>query len=99
MANEKTQNDSTGRMDGQRWVSCEIPGCVNRMPYAGRGAPPKYCGQMVEGVRHTRLTAHRVAKGQLTLPTPGGDATPARADTEPRPGQHSYDDQARPVTA
>jgi DNA repair exonuclease SbcCD ATPase subunit len=98
-------NETHGGVDGrtssttdvERWVSCEIPGCVNRMPYAGRGAPPKYCGQTVDGVRHTRLTAHRLAKGQVTLPTPGG-GVPASA-TEPRRGENRYGDEARPVTA
>jgi hypothetical protein len=34
----------------------------------GRVAPPKYCGQTVEGVRHTRLTAYRLSRGEITLP-------------------------------
>jgi hypothetical protein len=58
--------DATGTSsttDVERWVSCEIPGCAHRMPYSGRGAPPKYCGQTVEGLQHTRLTAHRLTKG------------------------------------
>ncbi|HET9257594.1 MAG TPA: hypothetical protein VFO16_20665 [Pseudonocardiaceae bacterium] len=69
------------------------------MPYGGRGAPPKYCGQAVDGVRHTRLTAHRVAKGQLTLPAPGSGATPVGANTEHPWSEGKYRDQARPVTA
>ncbi|MGH3981792.1 MAG: hypothetical protein ACRDST_03640 [Pseudonocardiaceae bacterium] len=78
--------------DSQRWVSCEIPGCAHRMPYSGRGAPPKYCGQTVEGLRHTRLTAHRLSKGHITVPAAsatGGPGDPERGEV---------DGEARPVT-
>ncbi|MGH3589503.1 MAG: hypothetical protein ACRDRF_00495 [Pseudonocardiaceae bacterium] len=73
----------------QRWVSCEIPGCAHRMPYSGRGAPPKYCGQAVEGLRHTRLTAYRLSKGHITLPAASGPSDPEREEV---------DGDARPVT-
>src|SRR5262245_54261473 len=106
MANEASNSiegptsTATSTATIERWVSCEIPGCTNRMPYAGRGAPPKYCGQAVDGVRHTRLTAHRLAKGQVTLPGPtAGNGTPVRADTEHRRSEDKYRDEARPVTA
>ena len=80
----------------ERWVTCEIPGCTHRMHYAGRGAPLKYCGQTVEGVKHTRLTAYRLAKGQLTLPSPAGGQVSAVEREMPAEGD---DEQARPVTA
>ncbi|MGH3899352.1 MAG: hypothetical protein ACRDTA_14145 [Pseudonocardiaceae bacterium] len=80
-------------VDAQRWVSCEIPGCAHRMPYSGRGAPPKYCGQTVEGLRHTRLTAHRLSKGHITVP-PAGSATGGSGDAE----RGEVDGDARPVT-
>ncbi|MGH3766022.1 MAG: hypothetical protein ACRDTX_12875 [Pseudonocardiaceae bacterium] len=79
--------------EAQRWVSCEIPGCAHRMPYSGRGAPPKYCGQTVEGLRHTRLTAHRLSKGHITVP-PTGSATGVSGDPE----RGEIDGDARPVT-
>jgi hypothetical protein len=63
MMSDSTAAGTAPAGPGERWVSCEIPGCVNRMPYAGRGAPPKYCGKTVAGVRHTRLTAYRLSKG------------------------------------
>ncbi|MGH3711251.1 MAG: hypothetical protein ACRDRQ_24795 [Pseudonocardiaceae bacterium] len=78
--------------EAQRWVSCEIPGCAHRMPYSGRGAPPKYCGQTVEGLRHTRLTAHRLSKGHIIVPAAsatGGPGNPERGE---------IDGDARPVT-
>ncbi|MGH3926021.1 MAG: hypothetical protein ACRDTT_24710, partial [Pseudonocardiaceae bacterium] len=81
-------DDSAG---AQRWVTCEIPGCAHRMPYSGRGAPPKYCGQTVEGLKHTRLTAHRLSKGHITL-APGATAGPV----DPQRGE--IDGDARPVT-
>jgi hypothetical protein len=70
-------------------VTCEIPGCAHRMAYSGRGAPPKYCGQTVAGVRHTRLTAYRLSKGQITLPAPDGGVPhprcPVRIRSSPTP--------------
>src|SRR5262249_4344193 len=101
MVNEKDKSMAdppTGAVTIERWVSCDIPGCTNRMPYAGRGAPPKYCGQAVDGLRHTRLPAHRVAKGQLTLPVPGRGGTPVRATAEGQRSEDNYRDEARPVT-
>lgn len=78
----------------ERWVSCEIPGCANRMSYSpGRGAPPKYCGQMVEGVRHTRLTAYRLSRGQITLPVRA--STPAAGHPK---RSELYGEEARPVS-
>ncbi|HEY3895088.1 MAG TPA: hypothetical protein VGL88_06940 [Pseudonocardiaceae bacterium] len=81
-------------------MTCEIPGCVNGMRYSGRGAPPKYCGQMVEGLRHTRLTAYRLSKGQITLPAPGsGAATAPPVDPDPvAPGDEVYGGDGRPVS-
>jgi hypothetical protein len=33
--------------------------CANQMRYTpGRGAPPKYCGQVVDGRKHTTLNAY-----------------------------------------
>lgn len=101
-----TESTAAGRgsgpvaSSGERWVSCEIAGCENRMPYSGRGAPPKYCGQTVEGVRHTRLTAYRVSKGQITLPAPAGGATTAPpADPDPeQPTGEVYGGDGRPVS-
>jgi chromosome segregation ATPase len=78
----------------ERWVSCEIPGCTQRMPYSGRGAPPKYCGQTVAGVKHTRLTAYRLAKGQITLPSPGNGQDAAGLEE-----RNEISGEARPVTA
>jgi chromosome segregation ATPase len=86
---------------GERWVTCEIAGCGNGMRYSGRGAPPKYCGQTVEGLRHTRLTAYRLSKGQITLPAPdtSGAAAPP-ADPDPvAPGDGVYGGDGRPVSA
>jgi chromosome segregation ATPase len=80
-----------------RWVTCEIPRCTRRMPYSGRGAPPKYCGQVVEGVKHTRLTAHRLAKGQITLPVPDGGQAAVAGRQEA--GSEVEGGEARPVTA
>lgn len=99
MANESSTIGLAGTTDGERWVTCEIPGCANRMPYAGRGAPPKYCGKAVDGLRHTRLTAHRLGKGQVTLPASGSGGTLATVDTKHRRGEDKYSDEARPVTA
>lgn len=94
MVNESS-TDPAGR-ESERWVTCEIPGCTHRMPYAGRGAPPKYCGQTVGGLKHTRLTAHRLTKGQITLPSPAGGPVVAVEREEHGEGP---DEQARPVTA
>ena len=88
--------DPAGATSTERWVSCEILGCPQRMPYSGRGAPPKYCGQTVQGVRHTRLTAYRLAKGHITLPSLG-DGQAAAAEREEW-GEGGGED-ARPVTA
>jgi chromosome segregation ATPase len=91
MTDERTIDPPTS----ERWVSCEIPGCTQRMPYSGRGAPPKYCGQTVQGVRHTRLTAHRLVKGQITLPLPGNGQTTAEVVEQ----GEVEGEEARPVTA
>ncbi|GAA4546766.1 hypothetical protein [Pseudonocardia xishanensis] len=66
-------------------LTCELPGCTNVMEYSGVGRKPKYCGQTVDGVPHTRLTAHKVANGQLTLPAPGsrGGTDGETANTRP----------------
>jgi hypothetical protein len=40
---------------------------------------------MVEGAKHTRLTAHRLAKGQSTLPLPGASRDATEVE-EPGPG-------------
>ena len=40
MTNEKNMGMDGGQhgtVTIERWVSCEIPGCANRMPYAERG--------------------------------------------------------------
>ncbi len=94
MANESPTGPA-GATVTERWVSCEIPGCTHRMPYSGRGAPPKYCGQTVQGVKHTRLTAYRLAKGQIMLPSLGSNQ--AAAEWEER--VEGDGEQARPVTA
>ena len=86
---------------GERWMTCEIPGCVHRMAYSGRGAPPKYCGQTVAGVRHTRLTAYRLSKGQISMPAPvDGGASPASAGPDSvQPEAEGFGGgDARPVT-
>lgn len=95
MANESSTGPAS-REPAERWVTCEIPGCTHRMPYSGRGAPPKYCGQTVEGLKHTRLTAHRLTKGQITLPSLAGGQAAAVEGEERGEG---HDEQARPVTA
>lgn len=84
-----------GATHSERWVSCEIPRCANQMLYAGRG---RRRSTAMDGGRHTRLTAHRLTKGQITLPAPGG-RTQMTADTKQRRGEDNYSDQARPVTA
>lgn len=83
----------------ERWVNCEIQGCVNRVLYSpGRGAPPKYCGKTVDGLRHTRLTAYRLSRGQITLPA-RGDAGGASAESaDPGQQRELYDGDARPVS-
>lgn len=91
MVNESVADPTTA----ERWVSCEIPGCTRQMPYLGRGAPPKYCGQIVEGLKHTRLNAHRLAKGQIALPSPGSGQA---ADEVAEQGEVGGG-EARPVTA
>jgi predicted nucleic acid-binding Zn-ribbon protein len=99
---EATAGAAAGGGSGERWVTCEIPGCVNEMRYSGRGAPPKYCGQTVEGFKHTRLTAYRLNNGQITLPAPGsGGATPPPADPDPVApgGEVSAGGDGRPVSA
>src|SRR5262245_39715215 len=97
MANENTAGTG-GAAATERWVSCEIPGCVNRMAYIpGRGAPPKYCGQTVDGVRHTRLTAYRLSRGEITLPARVSSGAVA-AGGDPERGVEVYEGEARPVS-
>lgn len=96
MVNESTTDPVGATPTTERWVSCGIPGCTHRMPYSGRGAPPKYCGQSVQGVKHTRLTAYRLAKGQIMLPSLG--AGQAAASEGEQRGEEDGE-QARPVTA
>lgn len=74
-------------------VPCEIPGCTHRIAYRGTGRRPKYCGDVVDGLPHTRLTAYRLARGELTLPTSSAAAeSPASRHGE------GYSDQPRPVS-
>lgn len=95
MANKNTNTVGPGGAAvTERWVTCEIEGCINRMLYSpGRGAPPKYCGMTVDGLRHTRLTAYRLSRGQIALPIRGS----APAGSEQR--GEVYGEDARPVTA
>src|SRR5438309_1380859 len=60
---ENSATDPAGSAQ-QSWVSCEIPGCSRRIAYSGTGRKPKYCGEVIDGVAHTRLTAYRLARGQ-----------------------------------
>ncbi|MGH3611881.1 MAG: hypothetical protein ACRDRK_04550, partial [Pseudonocardia sp.] len=53
-------------------LACEFPGgCPHTLDYGGVGRRPRYCGQSVDGVTHTRYNAHRVNQGTLRLPVPG----------------------------
>ncbi len=54
--------NQTGVDDIEALVNCEFPGCVHRMRYSGRGRPPRYCGQSVDGLVHTRLTARAASR-------------------------------------
>ncbi|SFO26156.1 hypothetical protein SAMN05216207_104015 [Pseudonocardia ammonioxydans] len=71
---------------GLERIACQMPGIPGGCPhvieqYAGTGGrKPKYCGQTVDGVPHTRYTALRVREGKLTLPAPGSGP-----DHEPAP--------------
>lgn len=79
---DEIRHETPGTTTGVRWVQCEIPGCDRQMSYRGRGRPPRYCGQTIDGVSHTRLTAHRLTKGLMTLPqrssSPSSSGRPAR---------------------
>ncbi|MGD9705280.1 MAG: hypothetical protein AB7V74_23025 [Acidimicrobiia bacterium] len=69
-------------------IACEFPmpgGCPNVMEYAGVGRKPKYCQQVVDGLRHAAYNAHRVASGVVTVPEPGSRPASAPAATEPLP--------------
>jgi chromosome segregation ATPase len=81
--------------DTDQMVSCEIPGCVHRMRYSGRGRPPRYCGQVVDGLVHNRLSAYRLSKGEISLPTPGG----GRGEVEAAGVELGYTDQQPVSTA
>jgi chromosome segregation ATPase len=85
---------STGVDDTGQMVSCEIPGCVHRMRYSGRGRPPRYCGQVVDGLVHNRLSAYRLSKGEISLPT----ADASKAEDERDGGEQGYTDP-EPVTS
>jgi chromosome segregation ATPase len=84
----------TGLVGTEQWVVCEIAGCTHRIAYRGVGRRPKYCGHVVGGVPHTRLTAYRLARNELTLPRPGGVA---EMMTESH-AEEGYADQSRPVS-
>jgi len=86
--------NQTGVDDIEALVHCEFPGCVHRMRYSGRGRPPRYCGQSVDGLVHTRLTAHRLSKGEISLPTTDS----GRAEGERGVGEQGYTDP-EPVTS
>ena len=79
-----TENSATGPAGSAQgsWVSCEIPGCSRRIEYAGTGRKPKYCGEVVDGVPHTRLTAYRLGRGQA----PAAEGLPAGRAGEVREG-------------
>lgn len=89
MSEGEQTHDRTGGTDGAGLLerfACQMPGIPGGCPnvieqYTGTGGrKPKYCGQTVDGVPHTRYTALRVREGKLTLPTPG-----SRPDPEPAP--------------
>src|SRR5680860_1550759 len=42
---------------------CEWPGCGRPVVWAGRGRPPRWCLEVVDGVRHTAVNAHRARGG------------------------------------
>jgi len=86
--------NQTGVDDIEALVNCEFPGCVHRMRYSGRGRPPRYCGQSVDGLVHTRLIAHRLSKGEISLPTTDS----GRAEGERGVGEQGYTDP-EPVTS
>jgi hypothetical protein len=75
-------------------IACEFPmpgGCPHVMEYSGVGRKPRYCQQVVDGLRHAAYTAHRVASGAITVPDPGSqpasrasDAAPLRPVTQAR---------------
>lgn len=84
---------AAGQTGTEQWVACEIAGCTHRIAYRGTGRPPKYCGNVVDGVPHTRLTAYRLARNELTLPRPAAAAEAmAGGDAE------GYAGQSRPVS-
>jgi chromosome segregation ATPase len=82
-----------GQAGVEQWVACEIAGCTHRIAYRGIGRRPKYCGKVVDGVPHTRLTAYRLARNELTLPRVGGVAERITEDHG-----RGYADQPRPVS-
>lgn len=49
---------------------CEIPGCIRPVDWSGRGRPGRYCGLVIDGVPHPRLTAYRLANGQAVRAVP-----------------------------
>src|ERR1039458_9067125 len=52
---------------------CEWPGCGRPVVWAGRGRPPRWCLEVVDGVRHTAVNAHR-ARGGAPAAAPVGPA-------------------------
>ncbi len=70
---------------GRLMVSCEISGCGRRIAYSGAGRRPKYCGQTVDGLPHTRLTAYRLSHGEVQLPAGAGDANTREGESGGRP--------------
>ena len=63
-------NQPPGPSEGGPGHCCEIPGCMRPVHWSGRGRPGRYCGLVVDGVPHTRLTGYRLAHGQAVLPVP-----------------------------
>jgi len=74
-----------GSTAGRLTVTCEIPGCGRRIAYSGAGRRPKYCGQTVDGLPHTRLTAYRLSHGEVQLPAGAGDANTREGEPGGRP--------------
>ena len=69
MSEGEQTHDRTGGTDGAGLLerfACQMPGIPGGCPnvieqYTGTGGrKPKYCGQTVDGVPHTRYTALRV---------------------------------------
>ena len=75
---------------------CRWPGCINVLEWGGVGRPPSWCLQVVEGVRHTAVNAHR---SRLDRPEALAGSTPALGGDDDRPVSRARGELARVAEA